>query len=143
MNATRRLGTIALPLALAAAGLTLAACDRRDDGTVTADARRATQTAESGARDAARSAANGVERAADAVGDKAKDMAVTAEVKARLARDEQLSALDINVDTTSGRVVLRGSAPNTAARTRATELARAVDSVTAVDNELNVQPKAN
>ena len=77
------------------------------------------------------------------IGSKAKDMAITAEVKTRLARDSQLSALAINVDTNEGRVVLRGTAPDTAARTQATELARSVDGVQGVDNVLTVQARSN
>ena len=85
----------------------------------------------------------GAGNAADVIGSKAKDMAITAEVKTRLARDSQLSALAINVDTNEGRVVLRGTAPDTAARTQATELARSVDGVQGVDNVLTVQARSN
>jgi osmotically-inducible protein OsmY len=69
----------------------------------------------------------------------ATDMAITATVKTRLAADTELSALAINVDTRAGHVVLHGTAPDTAARTHATELARSVEGVVAVDNALTVQ----
>jgi hyperosmotically inducible periplasmic protein len=69
----------------------------------------------------------------------ASDMAITANIKTRLAADARLSALAINVDTTAGQVVLRGTAPDTAARTQASELARAVEGVVGVDNALTVQ----
>ena len=49
-----------------------------------------------------------------------------------------LSALKINVDTTGGRVVLRGTAPDTASRERATVLASAVSGVVSVENALTV-----
>jgi hyperosmotically inducible periplasmic protein len=68
------------------------------------------------------------------------DSAITASVKARLAADAELKMLDIQVETSSGRTVLRGSAPNAQARDRAAQIARVVDGVTSVDNELEVRP---
>lgn len=91
-------------------------------------------------REAGGNAREGMGNAADAVANKSKDMAITAAVNARLAGDQRLSALSINVDTVGGRVVLRGTAPDTAARARATELVRSVDGVSEVNNELSVQP---
>lgn len=73
--------------------------------------------------------------------DKTRDAAITAQVNARLTGDSDLSALGIDVDTSGGRVVLKGSAPNTAARERATMLARGVDGVVGVDNELRIEPR--
>ncbi len=69
-----------------------------------------------------------------------KDAAITTAVKAELARDSSLSALDINVDTEAGRVLLRGTAPDAAARDRAHALAKGVDGVVAVSNELVIKP---
>ena len=94
----------------------------------------------SSTREAAGNVREGMGNAADAVANKSKDMAITAAVNARLAGDQRLSALSINVDTAGGRVVLRGTAPDTAARARAAELARSVDGVSEVNNELSVQP---
>lgn len=70
------------------------------------------------------------------------DAAITASVKAELARDGELSALSIDVDTSEGRVALRGTAPNATARDRATRLAAAVDGVRAVENQLTVKAKS-
>lgn len=94
----------------------------------------------SSTREAAGNVREGMGNAGDAVANKSKDMAITAAVNARLAGDQRLSALSINVDTVGGRVVLRGTAPDTAARARAAELVRSVDGVTEVNNELSVQP---
>lgn len=105
----------------------LARTERKADE-VMADARQAGRDARQAAGDAAESVAN-----------KSRDAAITTEVKAKLARDERLSALAINVDTAGGRVVLRGSAPDADARSRATQIARGVDGVVSVDNELSVQ----
>lgn len=70
--------------------------------------------------------------------DKVKDAAITTAVNAKLAQDKSLSALRIDVDTVNGRVSLRGTAPDAAARERATTLASAVDGVVSVDNQLTV-----
>ena len=87
-----------------------------------------------------------VKQAAAAASDKVKgtasDIAITAEVNARLARDAQLSAFAINVDTNAGRVVLRGSAPDLAARERARSLAAAVEGVRTVENKLVINAKS-
>lgn len=110
----------------------------RDAKQATAEAGRDLRQA---AGEATRDARQAAGQAADVVGNKSKDLAITAEVNAKLVKDPALSALAINVDTNNGRVVLRGNAPDTAARSRATDLARVVDGVVAVSNELNVQPK--
>ena len=126
---------------VAGAGL-LSACGRPADTTGSADT---TNGAGSVVADAGRSAAQAGEsirqearEAGQAVADKTKDMAITAEVKTLLARDEQLSALKINVDTSAGQVVLQGSAPSDMARSRAADLARSVGGVLEVDNQLQV-----
>lgn len=82
-----------------------------------------------------------VDSAVAKTADMAKDVAVTAAIKTELARDPGLSALAINVDTTAGRVQLKGKAPNSAAVERATEIARRTDGVVSVDNQLTVEPK--
>lgn len=130
------------------AGLTLVGgCNRADQNRAAntgdravAQAERSAERAGEAVKEAGRDAGQAIGNAADAVGNKSKDVAITTAVNARLAGDDRLSALKINVDTVGGKVVLRGSAPDTASRNRATELARAVDGVTEVSNELSVQP---
>lgn len=143
--ATRLPATLLL---LLASTLVLSACGRDDSRSVGQKVDSAVATTErkvsegaAAAREAGRDAKQAVVTGAEAVGNSAKDVAITAEVKSRLARDTQLSALAIDVDTSSGRVVLRGNAPDTGSRGRATELARAVDGVVDVNNELAVQPR--
>ena len=77
------------------------------------------------------------EGARDAAG-LASDVAITASVNARLAKDPDLSALRINVDTKDGAVTLTGPAPNESAKDRAATLAREVDGVKSVTNNLSV-----
>ena len=79
--------------------------------------------------------------AADKIATGAADVAITAKVNAALAGDSQLSALKINVDTNNGHVELKGTAPDPAARDRATVLAAAVEGVVKVDNRLTVEAK--
>jgi hyperosmotically inducible periplasmic protein len=78
--------------------------------------------------------------AADAAATKTKDIAITTQVNAQLARDERLSAMSINVDTTAGQVLLKGKAPDAASRERATSLAKSVEGVLGVNNELTIKP---
>lgn len=66
------------------------------------------------------------------------DAALATDVKAGLAKDPELSALKIEVQATAGQVELTGTAPNAAARTRATEIAKAARGVQNVDNKLVV-----
>ena len=77
------------------------------------------------------------EGARDAAG-LASDVAITASVNARLAKDPDLSALRINVDTKDGAVTLTGPAPSQSAKDRAATLAREVDGVKSVTNNLSV-----
>ena len=65
-------------------------------------------------------------------------MAITASVNARLAKDPDLSALRINVDTKDGAVTLTGPAPSQSAKDRAATLAREVEGVKSVTNNLSV-----
>lgn len=69
----------------------------------------------------------------------ASDATITSTVNIALAKDASLSALKIDVDTRAGRVVLNGTAPDDAARARATKLVEGVSGVTAVDNRLTVR----
>ena len=122
--------TLSLPIAAAALAALAAVtgCDRRDE-------RTAGQKIDAGIAQVERSA----ERAGAEVKGTVADAAITASVNAQLARDSELSALKIDVDTSDGRVALRGSAPNRDARDRATRLASGVDGVKSVDNQLIVK----
>ncbi len=126
----QRATTLTVLTALAAA-LTLTACNRNEDGRTTGQqVDRTVAKAEKKA-----------EGAMDTVAIKAKDAVITSSVNAELAKDSQLSALRINVDTVEGRVALKGTAPDSASRERATTLAQRVDGVKSVDNQLTVAPK--
>jgi len=138
---TRRFPRL-LPVAAAAAlALSLAACGEREDERtigqrIDSTVNQVERKAESMTADA-RSAAD---KASTEVTEKVKDAAITTAINAELAKDKDLSALKIDVDTQNARVRLNGTAPDAAARDRATTLARAVDGVVAVDNQLVVSP---
>ena len=67
------------------------------------------------------------------------DSTISASVNAELALDPELSPLKIAVATNAGRVALRGTAPDAAARNRAAALAQRVSGVLSVDNQLEVR----
>jgi hyperosmotically inducible periplasmic protein len=64
------------------------------------------------------------------------DAAITAQVKAALAADPDLSALKINVDTAQGAVKLKGEVKTIALRRKANDLAAGIKGVKSVDNQL-------
>jgi hyperosmotically inducible protein len=76
--------------------------------------------------------ANEVERAAS-------DAAMTAKIKSKMALDDSVDALDIDVDTTNGVVTLSGSADSEISRNRAVQLARETDGVRSVVDRLSIQ----
>ena len=124
MNTKFNLQTAATLAAALAASLTLAACQPGQD------TRSATTS----------NPVEGTKELAEKVVSTASDAAITVAVNTALAKDEQLNVLRIDVNTVDGHVVLDGSAPDAAARQRATQLARNVDGVKSVDNRLALPP---
>lgn len=90
-------------------------------------------------KDATASAKVSGEKAAASIGAKVDDAAITASVKTGLAKDPDLSAIKIDVDTKDGVVTLIGPAPTSGARDRASDIAKAVKGVTSVSNKLTVK----
>jgi osmotically-inducible protein OsmY len=72
-------------------------------------------------------------------GEVVDDGVVTAKVKARLVDDPLTKAYQINVETFKGTVQLSGSVDSAEARSRATQLAKAVGGVKDVENSLQVR----
>ncbi|MED5620152.1 BON domain-containing protein [Ideonella sp. BN130291] len=146
----QELNTLTRPAALAAAiamAFSLAACNRAGDDRTAGQkvdaaveqTRSATDNAKQEASTAATDIKNDTKAVANEASDKVADAAITASVNADLAKDSDLSALKINVDTNNGHVTLHGSAPSEEAKQRATKLASNVKGVTSVDNELSIQ----
>lgn len=155
-----------LAVLVAGAALTLAACDKSDNRTAgekldsaVAKTEQAADTAaaktEQALKDAkAKADTSGVtadvkegmanakeaaKNAGAAVSATVDDAAITASVTAGLAKDPDLSAIKIDVDTKGGAVSLKGPAPSAAAKARAEEIAKGVQGVTSVDNQLDVK----
>jgi osmotically-inducible protein OsmY len=106
-----------------------------------ADAEKKANEVKADAKSAASEASADTRQAMNTASNAVKDAGITAAVNAKLAADPGLSALRINVDTAGGRVALSGDAPDTAARDRATALARSVEGVVEVENRLTLQQK--
>jgi len=64
------------------------------------------------------------------------DAVITSRVKAALLADPDIAGLKINVDTAKGKVTLKGEVKTIALWRKAESLARGVDGVQAVDNQL-------
>jgi hyperosmotically inducible periplasmic protein len=65
--------------------------------------------------------------------------ALTAKIKSKMALDDTVKALDINIHTADGVVTLTGSVRSAAERTRAVQLARETAGVTSVIDRLTVR----
>ena len=107
-----------------AAVLVLGACNRSERQEVRTDAKQATSTATN-------TASNVVDNAA-----------LTTKVKAAFLADDMVKGTQINVDSNGGVVKLTGTVDNPAHVTRAVEIAKGVQGVTRVDNNLASSPSA-
>jgi hyperosmotically inducible periplasmic protein len=72
----------------------------------------------------------------DSVGAAISDSAITTKVKANYLGDDRLKGSHIKVTTTNGVVTLTGSATGSASKAAAEDLAKNVDGVKSVDDEL-------
>lgn len=97
-------------------------------------------------REATASAGAAMDRAAQdtramgaAAANRVDDASITAKVNAELARDKELSAIRVDVDTRDGVVTLSGPAPSASAKERAAEVALKVDGVQSVNNQLTIR----
>lgn len=70
------------------------------------------------------------------------DTAITASVKTRMLDDERVAGTSITVETLNGTVMLSGFAKSQAEKAAAESIARKVDGVRAVKNEITVRPAA-
>ncbi len=137
----------------------LSACGKKDDGqTVGQKLDSAVSSTEQAATEAKAKAEASMAKAGEAMKDATQkaeasgsktassmagtvdDVAITASVAAGFAKDADLSAIKIDVGTKNGNVTLYGPAPTSAARDRATTIAKSIKGVTSVDNKLVVKP---
>ena len=147
---------IATILAVSALALGLSACGKKEEPTVGQRLDSAVEKTEQAAAEARAKAESAMENAQTKVEQgaanaesSAKDAAnkgmvflsdaeITAQISASLAKDPDLSAVKIDVDTANGRVTLKGPAPSAVARERAEGIAKAVNGVSSVTNQLVV-----
>jgi hypothetical protein len=113
----------------------LSAANKSDDPTQVASAERSPGGERMGGGDYG---AKPMPGGGDAAQQNVSDSAITASIKAGLAKDPSLSALRISVESNHGMVSLRGMAPDTAAKEKATQLASSVKGVASVDNQMTV-----
>ncbi|MDI1237952.1 MAG: BON domain-containing protein [Polaromonas sp.] len=132
----------------AAVLLALTACNKADDGKTVgqsidagiAKTEKAAKDAGNTMKEASKDAQATGSQASATMGDKIDDVTITATVSTGLAKDPDLSAIKINVDTRDGVVTLNGPAPSAAAKDKATDIAKQVKGVTSVNNQLTVTP---
>ncbi|WP_151703764.1 BON domain-containing protein [Nitrincola alkalilacustris] len=67
------------------------------------------------------------------------DTVITTKVKAEILNDPELKVMEINVETYKGTVQLSGFVSTQAHINRATQIARAVDGVVAVKNDIRMK----
>jgi hyperosmotically inducible periplasmic protein len=75
------------------------------------------------------------------VGSRIDDGLITTQVKAKLVADSRTDAYKINVTTSGGVVQLSGFVDNSDAKQRAGEIARSVDGVSNVRNDLEIRQR--
>jgi osmotically-inducible protein OsmY len=78
-------------------------------------------------------------RGQSTAGQYADDVAITTKVKAKLLDSDRVDGLDVNVDSMNGRVTLKGWASSAGEIRAAGEIARSVEGVKSVDNQLQIK----
>ena len=81
-----------------------------------------------------------VSRGQQTAGAYVDDSAITATVKTRMLDNPDVAGTSITVETLNGTVMLSGFAKNQKEKTTAESIARSVDGVKAVKNEITVRP---
>ena len=81
-----------------------------------------------------------VSRGQETVGAYVDDATITTQVKARMVDNKDVDAAAIKVETLNGTVMLSGFAKNEKERSTAESIARNVNGVKAVKNEIAVRP---
>ena len=81
-----------------------------------------------------------VTRGQETVGAYIDDATITTQIKARFADNTQVAATSISVETLKGTVLLSGFAKDATEKTLAEKIARGVNGVKSVKNEITVRP---
>lgn len=141
INPTRTRLMATLPLAALMAASLLAGChnDTGDNGTAAAPAPGAPM-APAPAGPSGPAGGTMMSKPSTNPNGTAGDMLITAKVKSAIIADTKVGAHNVNVDTKSGVVVLRGNVKTAAAKAAAEADARKMQGVTKVTNQLTVNP---
>jgi hyperosmotically inducible protein len=81
-----------------------------------------------------------VSRGQETSGEYIDDSVITASVKTRMLEDERVAGTSITVETMKGTVMLSGFAKSEAEKAAAESIAKSVDGVKVVKNEITVRP---
>ncbi len=81
-----------------------------------------------------------VTRGQETVGAYIDDSAITTSVKSRFVGDKNVDAASISVETLNGTVMLSGFAKNSTEKSMAESIAKNVNGVKSVKNEITVRP---
>jgi hyperosmotically inducible periplasmic protein len=81
-----------------------------------------------------------VTRGQETVGAYVDDATITTQVKSRFVENKDVDASSIKVETLNGTVMLSGFAKNTTEKDTAASIARKVNGVKSVKNEIAVRP---
>jgi osmotically-inducible protein OsmY len=141
-NFMSRQSTLTPLFAALAAALALGACSKHDaQPTAGQQVDAAIADAKQTAKQAAQDLKQDAQAAGATVSGVVSDASITSAVNAELTRDTKLDVTKIDIDTSAGRVALRGTVPDADSRERAKRIALAVKGVTGVDNYLTLSPK--
>lgn len=81
-----------------------------------------------------------VTRGQESVGAYVDDATITTQVKSRFVENKEVDAASIHVETLNGTVILSGFAKNATEKATAGSIARKVNGVKSVRNEIAVRP---
>ena len=125
-------------LAVSALAFCLAACGKTED-TAGQKIDNAMSSAGTKIEEGAAKAEAATNNAMSQAGAALDDAGITAQIKADLIKEPDISALKIDVDTKAGAVTLTGSVPSDALKMRAGEIAKSVKGVNNVSNMLEIK----
>lgn len=91
------------------------------------------------AREAGARVGENIAVGANRAGEMAADAAMTAKIKSKMALDDNIDAVDINIDTVGSVVTLRGNVDSADERERALQLSRETEGVTSVVDQLVIR----
>jgi len=127
---------MALPVSLIALSmLTISGCSEAETEKAESKAENAMQETENKAQEAK----SYTEEKAEEAGEYVDDAVITTKVKAVIFEDDNLSSMDINVETNNGIVQLSGFVENEADIDTAENLAATVKGVKDIENDIQVR----